>query len=57
MITRDCKSYLRRRQIGFDGKENNIDEKPVDFVVGSGNHSRTKTLMRRFGITASLSMS
>ena len=57
MITRDCKSYLRRWQIGFDGKENNIDEKQVDFVVGSGNHWRTKTPMRRLGITASPSMS
>ncbi len=41
MLARGGKYYQRRWQIGFDGKETNIDEKQVDFVVGSGNHSRT----------------
>jgi Flp pilus assembly protein TadD len=41
MITRDGKLYQRRWQIGFDGKETNVDEKQADFVVGSGNHSKT----------------
>jgi predicted CXXCH cytochrome family protein len=41
MIERGGKYYQRRWQIGFDGKETNIDEKQVDFVIGSGNHSRT----------------
>ena len=41
MIARDGKYYQRRWQIGFDGKETNVDEKQVDFIVGSGNHSRT----------------
>ena len=41
MLVRDGKVYQRRWQIGFDGKETNIDEKPVDFVVGSGNHAKT----------------
>jgi predicted CXXCH cytochrome family protein len=41
MIARGGKYYLRRWQIGFDGKEANVDEKQVDFVMGSGNHSRT----------------
>jgi tetratricopeptide (TPR) repeat protein len=41
MIVRDGKYYQRRWQIGFDGKETNIDEKQVDYVVGSGNHSET----------------
>jgi len=41
LIARDGKSYQRRWQIGFDGKETNVDEKQVDFVIGSGNHSRT----------------
>ena len=41
MIARDGKYYPRRWQIGFDGKEANVDEKQVDFVIGSGNHSRT----------------
>jgi len=41
MIVRDGKYYQRRWQIGFDGKETNIDEKQVDYVIGSGNHSQT----------------
>jgi predicted CXXCH cytochrome family protein len=41
MMARDGKVYQRRWQIGFDGKETNVDEKQVDFVVGSGNHSKT----------------
>jgi predicted CXXCH cytochrome family protein len=41
MIARGGKYFQRRWQIGFDGKETNIDEKQVDYVVGSGNHSRT----------------
>ena len=40
-IQRDGKYYQRRWQIGFDKKETNIDEKQMDFVIGSGNHSRT----------------
>lgn len=41
MITRDGKRYQRRWQIGFDGKETNVDERPVDFIIGSGNHAQT----------------
>ena len=41
MIVRDGKYYQRRWQIGFDGKETDIDEKQIDFVLGSGNHSRS----------------
>jgi predicted CXXCH cytochrome family protein len=41
MLDRNGKYYQRRYQIGFDGKETNVDEKEVDFVMGSGNHVRT----------------
>jgi len=41
MIERGGKYYQRRWQIGFDGRETNVEEKQVDFVLGSGNHSRT----------------
>src|ERR1700733_9851671 len=41
MVARDGHYYQRRWQIGFDGKETNVEEKQVDFVVGSGNHSFT----------------
>jgi predicted CXXCH cytochrome family protein len=37
----DGKYYQRRWQKGFDGRETNVDEKQVDFVMGSGNHVRT----------------
>jgi len=33
--------FQRRWQTGYDGKETNIDEKSIDYVLGSGNHSRT----------------
>ncbi len=41
MILRDGRYFQRRYQIGFEGKETNIDEKSMDFVMGSGNHVRT----------------
>lgn len=40
MIERGGKYYQRRWQRGFDGRETSIDEKQVDFVMGSGNHVR-----------------
>ena len=41
MLERDGKWYQRRHQIGFDGKEINIVEKQIDYVMGSGNHVRS----------------
>ena len=41
MIERDGKYYQRRYQIGFQGKETNVEEKESDFIMGSGNHVRT----------------
>ena len=41
MIARGGKFYQRRWQTGFDGKETNVEEKQIDFVLGSGNHART----------------
>jgi tetratricopeptide (TPR) repeat protein len=41
MLARDGRYYQRRWQIGFDGKETNVEEKQVDFVIGSGHHSFT----------------
>jgi predicted CXXCH cytochrome family protein len=41
MVQRDGSWYQRRWQIGFDGKQTNLDEKRVDYVLGSGNHART----------------
>jgi predicted CXXCH cytochrome family protein len=41
MTERGAKYYQRRWQRGFDGKETNVEEKQIDFVLGSGNHART----------------
>jgi predicted CXXCH cytochrome family protein len=38
MLERDGKLYQRRHQLGPDGKEINVVEKQVDYVIGSGNH-------------------
>lgn len=41
IIERDGSAFERRWQIGFDGKETNVEEKQIDYVLGSGNHART----------------
>ena len=41
MIERGGHTFQRRWQVGFDGKETNVEEKQVDFVMGSGNHAKT----------------
>ena len=41
MLQRDGGLFQRRWQVGPDGKETNVDEKRVDYVLGSGNHART----------------
>lgn len=33
--------FERRWQTAFDGKETNVEEKRIDYVLGSGNHGRT----------------
>ncbi|HKE30062.1 MAG TPA: tetratricopeptide repeat protein [Bryobacteraceae bacterium] len=41
IFERSGKYFQRRWQKGFDGRETNVDEKQIDFVLGSGNHGRT----------------
>jgi Tfp pilus assembly protein PilF len=41
MLARGGKYFQLRWQIGFDGRETNVEEKQIDFVMGSGNHGRT----------------
>lgn len=41
VFERDGRFIERRNQTGFDGRETNVVEEPIDFVVGSGNHART----------------
>jgi predicted CXXCH cytochrome family protein len=40
-LERGGRYYQRRWQIGFDGRETNVDEKRIDYVLGSGNHNRS----------------
>ena len=40
MLRRDGKYFQRRHQIDFEGKRTNVIEKQIDYVMGSGNHSR-----------------
>jgi hypothetical protein len=41
MIVRDGMYYQRRWQIGFGGKETNIEESKIDYTIGSGTHARS----------------
>jgi predicted CXXCH cytochrome family protein len=41
MLNRKGVLIQRRFQLGFEGKETNVDEKQIDYIVGSGNHMRT----------------
>ncbi len=41
MLRRDGKYYQRRHQIDFDGKQVNVIEKQIDYILGSGNHVRS----------------
>jgi predicted CXXCH cytochrome family protein len=41
MLERGGQYFQRRWQIGFAGKEVNVEELRVDYVMGSGNHARS----------------
>ena len=41
MVERDGKYFQQQYQIDFDRERTNFSESQVDFIVGSGNHSRT----------------
>ena len=41
MVRRDGAFYQRRWQIGFGGRETNVEELKIDYVMGSGNHARS----------------
>ena len=41
VFERGGRYFERRWQIGFDGGETNVEEKQIDYVLGSGNHART----------------
>ncbi len=41
MSKRDGKYFQRRHQAGFEGKIENVVEKEIHFIIGSGNHART----------------
>jgi len=41
MVERSGEFFERRSQTGFDGKETNVMEERIDYVIGSGNHSHS----------------
>jgi predicted CXXCH cytochrome family protein len=41
MEERSGQYYQRRWRIGYDGKETEVQEQHIDYVMGSGNHVRT----------------
>ena len=41
MLQRAGKYFQLRWQIGYGGKQTNVDEQQVDYVMGSGSHART----------------
>jgi len=41
MVERNGQFFERRSENGFDGKETNVMEERIDYVIGSGNHSRS----------------
>jgi Tfp pilus assembly protein PilF len=41
IVQHDGSSYQRRWRTGFDGKETEVQESRIDYVMGSGNHVRT----------------
>jgi tetratricopeptide (TPR) repeat protein len=41
LLERSGRFFQRRHQTGFAGKETNVVEVAVDFVIGSGNHARS----------------
>lgn len=41
MLRRDGKSYQRRHQMDSGGRQINVIEKQIDFIMGAGNHART----------------
>jgi predicted CXXCH cytochrome family protein len=41
LTAHDGKLFERRSQTGFQGRETNVSEESVDYVIGSGNHAHT----------------
>ena len=41
MVSRDGKTYQRRWRVASGGKEIDVQDLQVDYVMGSGNHART----------------
>ena len=41
MVQREGQYFQQRWQIGYGGKQTNVDEQRVDYIMGSGSHART----------------
>ena len=57
MIERGGKYFQRRWQIGYDGNQTAVEVKQIDYVLGSGNHSRTYLHLTARGTLQELALS
>jgi hypothetical protein len=49
MVARAGKLVQHREQKGFEGKIDNVEDRPVDYVMGSGAHARTYLSLTKAG--------
>ena len=49
MIVRGATTISGAGKSVFDGKETNVEEMKIDYVIGSGNHARPTCTARRVG--------
>ena len=56
LTAHDGRFFERRWQKGFDGRDDNVEELSIDYVMGSGNHARTYLHRERDGTLVELPM-
>ena len=56
LTAHDGRFFERRWQKGFDGRDDNVEELSIDYVMGSGNHARTYLHRERDGTLIELPM-
>ena len=56
LTAHDGRFFERRWQKGFDGRDDNVEELSIDYVMGSGNHVRTYLHRERDGTLIELPM-
>ena len=56
IVERNGEVFERRWQTAYDGKETNVEEKRIDYALGSGNHGRTYLHLTERGTLEQLPM-